>query len=368
MAAGTARVETPTDIDPRVTTALSHWAGRMVANGMPFSDLEAIRGSVTQWADWCEALSARARVHEELGDAAHAEGNVRSAGEHWTRAAACYHFAKFLFFDDPDAACTAARRAVECRTQALRYLDPPGERIGVPFLGTVLPGNLRVPRGDGPWPLVVMIMGLDSAKEEMHFHEQDFLARGMATFAFDGPGQGEVEQRLPIRPDYEVPVATVLDALARDSRIDSERMALWGVSLGGYYAPRAAAHEPRVRACVSLSGPFDLGEAWAELPDLTREAFRIRSHSADADEAQTRAAALTLADVAPDITCPLLVISGGRDRLFGIDHAQRLVTETSGPVEHLHVEAGSHVVNNLPHRYRPQTADWLARQLQAHVT
>ena len=356
----------PAGADARVTTALTHWAGRMVANGVPFSDLEHIRASVSDWAQWCEAFSVRARIHEQLGEAANAEGKTLSAGEHWTRAAACYHFAKFLFFDDVEAAAAAGRRAVECRTQSLRYLDPPGERIGVPFEGTVLPGNLRLPRGAGPWPLVVMIMGLDSAKEEMHFHEQDFLRRGMATFAFDGPGQGEVEHDLPIRADYEVPVTAVIDVMSKDSRIDPTRLGLWGVSLGGYYAPRAAAGELRVRACVSLSGPFDFGESWSGLPDLTREAFRIRSHSDTSDLAQQAAARLSLDGVAEKITCPLLVVSGGRDRLFGPDHAQRLVAQARGPVDHLHIEDGSHVVNNLPHRYRPQSADWLAAALDAH--
>lgn len=338
----------------------------MIANGVPFADLEAVRAEVTRWGDWCDVWSARAAVHERLGDEAEAGGHLRSAGEHWTRAAACYHFATFLFFDDPSAARASAARAVSCRTRALPHLDPPGERLEVAFAGTLLPGNLRVPAGRGPFPVVVMVMGLDSAKEEMSAHEADFLGRGLATFAFDGPGQGEVQGALPIRFDFEVPVAAVLDALAGDLRLDPERVGLWGVSLGGYSAPRAAAFEPRIRACVSLSGPFDLGEAWDGLPDLTREAFRIRSQLASAQAARRAAALLDLTEVAQRITCPLLVISGGRDRLFGPEHAARLVAAASGPVDQLAVPEGSHVVNNLPHRYRPQSADWLADHLRAH--
>ena len=61
---------------------------------------------------------------------------------------------------------------------------------------------------------------------------------------------------------------------------------MWGVSLGGYYAPRAAAFEKRIKACIALGGPFDWGATWDNLPELTREAFRVRSHCATQDEAQ----------------------------------------------------------------------------------
>lgn len=337
----------------------------MIANGVPFADFESVRNTVTEWADWCRVWAEHGAVHEELGDEAAAAGRGLSAGEHWTRAAACFHFAKFLFFDDRTLARETAARAVRCRTRALPHLQPPGERLTVPFDGAELAGNLRLPAGSVRPPVVVMAMGLDSAKEEMDAHERDFLARGMATFSFDGPGQGEAEEDLPIRADYEVPVAAVIDTLLADGRVDPARIALWGVSLGGYYAPRAAAFEKRIKACVSLSGPFNFGQAWDALPDLTRTAFRHRSHSDSDEQARERAAKLDLDGVAQRITCPLLVISGGRDRLFGHHHAQRLVNAAAGPVDHLHVAEGSHVVNNLPHRYRPQTADWLAARLES---
>ena len=63
------------------------------------------------------------------------------------------------------------------------------------------------------------------------------------------------------------------DFLARRSDVDAARVGLWGVSLGGYYAPRAAAFDQRIKACIALSGPYDWGEVWDGLPELTREAF-----------------------------------------------------------------------------------------------
>ncbi|MFC7106086.1 alpha/beta hydrolase family protein [Nonomuraea rubra] len=88
---------------------------------------------------------------------------------------------------------------------------------------------------------MLMLSGLDSAKEEHRVVEQLFLERGLATFAVDGPGQGEAEYDLPIRADWSGPGKALLDALAAEPRIDGSRLGVWGVSLGGYYAPRVAA-------------------------------------------------------------------------------------------------------------------------------
>ena len=105
-----------------------------------------------------------------------------------------------------------------------------------------------------------MIPGLDSTKEEFFFFEQSFLDRRMATVALDGPGQGETGLAVPIRPDYETAVSPLLDLLAKRDDLDHDRAGIVGVSLGGYYAPRAAAFEPRFRAVAGISGPFCFGD------------------------------------------------------------------------------------------------------------
>src|SRR5262249_19231735 len=156
-------------------------------------------------------------------------------------------------------------------------------------------GILRKPNGVTRPPVVVMASGLDSAKEEMDAYAQPFLARRMATLAFDGPGQGEGEYDFAIRGDYEVAVKAVIDFIEGRPDLAAGRIGLWGVSLGGYYAPRAAAFEARVRACISLSGPYRWDENWDAMPNLTREAFRVRSKRATADEARKHAATLSLA-------------------------------------------------------------------------
>jgi len=350
--------------DPRVETALSHWAPRFVANGVPLTDFQEVTASIEHWDDWCSAWSARAAIHEAMGRQALDDGYELSAGEHLTTAGVCYHFAKFLFVNDPDQMQAAHLKAVECRRLALPFLRPAGERVMIPYEGSKLAGILRKPVDADQPPVVVMAMGLDSSKEEMDSYESLFLARGLATLTFDGPGQGEGEYEFAIRHDYEVPVGAVLDWLELRDDVDVQRAGLWGVSLGGYYAARAAAFEHRLKACIGLSGPYNWGAVWDSLPGLTRAAFRARTKSTSDEEARDKAHQLSLEGVAEKIACPLFVLAGKRDRLVPYTDAERLAAEASGPVELLVVEDGNHIANNRTYRYRLQSADWMADRLK----
>ena len=349
--------------DRRVADAVAHWRNRFVSNGVPLADFHDVAAVVTDWAEWCAAWSDRGAVHERLGREAMAERHFLSAGDHLTTAAVCYHFGKFLFVHDQAAMRAAHQRAVECRTDALPHLDPPGERVDIPWDGITLKGNLRKPLGIVRPPVVLMAMGLDSAKEEMDTNERVFLDRGMATLAFDGPGQGEAEYERPICPEYEKPVGAVLDYLETRPDVDASRVGIWGVSLGGYYAPRAAAYEKRLKACIALSGPFDWGASFESLPPLTRTAFVARSHSADEAAARAVAGRMTLAEAAPRISCPIYIVGGKLDRIVAAADAARLAGAVSGPVVLNMIDDATHVANNRIYRYRPHSADWMARQL-----
>ena len=348
--------------DAKVQSAISHWAPRFVSNGVLLADFEEVTAGIERWEEWCAAWSRRAALHEQLGRACLVEGFSLTAGEHLVRAAVYYHFAKFVFVQDLDQMRAAHMKAVECYRDGVALLKPfPGKRVAIPFEGKTLFGVLR---GSGPGvkPVLIMAPGLDSTKEELHAYEEPFLARGMATLAIDGPGQGEAEYEIPICGDYERAARAVCDWIGERADLDASRIALWGVSLGGYYAPRATAYEKRIKACIALSGPFEWDSIWEGLPDLTRETFRVRSHAASEQEAREKAKALTLAEAAKKIRCPIFIVAGRQDRLVPAADAERLARSVAGPVELLVVEDGGHNANNRPYRYRSRTADWLAAQ------
>ena len=224
-------------------------------------------------------------------------------------------------------------------------------------------GTLRLPEGASRPPLVLLIPGLDSTKEEFFHWENVFLQRGLATLSLEGPGQGECGYQSHIRPDYEVAISAALDMLAERTDIDMQRIGMAGVSLGGYYAPRAAAYEPRVRAVVGNCGPWNFGECWPELPLLTRLAFQYHSGARDENDAITRANQLSLEGAAQRIRQPLLIIHGKLDRLIPWQQAQHIVQAVGPNAELALFDNGNHVCNNIPYIYRPLTADWLREKL-----
>jgi 2,6-dihydroxypseudooxynicotine hydrolase len=350
--------------DPLLKAAIAHWGARFVANGVTLTDFEEVTGSLKRWDDWCAAWSARAAQHEEIGRAALKHGYTLTAGEALQRAGVYYHFAAFLFVQDMPQMQAAHRKAIACRQAALPHMKPPGERVQIPYESTYLAGILRKPTGYDKPPLVIMAVGLDSTKEEMDAFEMPFLSRGVATLVFEGPGQGEAQYELAIRGDYEVPVKAVIDYVQSRRDLDSTRLGMWGVSLGGYYAPRAAAFDTRIKACIALGGPFDWGAAWDDLPELTREAFRVRSHCATLEDARRHAATLSLVGVADRIRCPMFIVNGRLDRIVPAADAERLAREVTGPVQLTMVEDGNHIATNRAWRWRSQSADWMAEQLR----
>jgi len=350
--------------DERVATARAHWAARFVANGTSYPDFEATLARIGRWDDWCREWGRTARHYEQLAETAAAAGHAITAGEAWRRAALCWHWGKFVFTDHPEEQRAAHERTVACFRRGAGTLSPPAEPVRVPYGGTALAAYLRVPRGvaGGRPPIVIMIPGLDSVKEELQATAEYLLARGLAVIAIDGPGQGETECELPIEPAYERVTTAVADYLKGRDDIDADRIGVFGVSLGGYYAARSAAYEPRVRAAVDLAGPYRFDLDWDTLAPQTRTTFQHRSGAADPAQARALAATLTLQDAAPRITCPLLVVHGGRDRLIPAYHAERLAREAPG-AELLLYPDGGHGVTNHAFESRAAIADWLAAHL-----
>jgi len=349
--------------DAHIQAAIAHWGPRFVAQGVDYNDFLRTTTPLHRWEEWLPAWSLTAAAHAALAREAEGQGRRITAGEAYVRAALCYHFAKFVWFVDLDRHRAAAEAAVSSLYAAHRLLDPSAQRIETHLDGAPMVANLRRPARRGRAPLVLLLPGLDSTKEEFFYWEQVFLTRGMATLSLDGPGQGETGYVLTIRADYEAAVTAMLDALTGRDDLDTDRVGVVGVSLGGYYAVRAAAWEPRVAAAVAISGPYNFGECWAGLPELTKAAFIHHSGSRTATEARDRASALDLAPVLPRLRRPLLVIAGRQDRIIPPDHAER--TAAAAPQAELVLYPdGQHVCNNIPYRYRPLAADWMGERLR----
>jgi dipeptidyl aminopeptidase/acylaminoacyl peptidase len=357
--------------DPRIEAAVANWAPRFLAQGVDPNDFQRVTAPLERWEQWLDAWVANGDLHAGLAREAEQARRRLTAGRAWVRAALSYHFAKFVWMVDLARHRQAADRAVAALRRAHALLDPTAERLEVPFEGTTMVATLRRPHAGGGRsspgaaggpPLALLLPGLDSTKEEFFTWEQEFLDRGMATLSLDGPGQGETGYTTHIRPDYEAAVAAALDHLAGRDDLDLDRVGAVGVSLGGYYAPRAAAFEPRVRAAVAIGGPYNFGDCWRGLPQLTRETFLHHAGAADEAAAERAAHALNLGPVLPRLQQPLLVVFGRLDRLIPFQQAERVAAEAPQG-ELIMYPDGNHVANNLPYRARPLAADWLGERL-----
>lgn len=350
----------------KVELAASHWKPRFVANGIDVNDFERVLAGTREWRDWAPAWQRVGDVHRAIAEDAERGGRMTTAAEAYQRAAWCYHLGKFLWFEDRAVHDRLRELTVSTYTKALPHLDRPGRRLEIPFEGSVIPGILRSPREPRPRPpLVILVPGLDSVKEELYAIENVFLDRGMATLSIDGPGQGENAPRFPIRAEWETVITPLLDGLARsDAAVDLERVGLMGISMGGIYGPRAAAREPRLRAVVALAAPYDLADCWGRLNPLTRGGYVFYTRSRDESEALGKAKALTLRGVLEHVRCPLLVIHGAKDRLFPPEQAERIAREAPNATLLLYPD-GNHVCNNIPYTYRPAMGDQLAEWLGA---
>lgn len=362
--------------DQRVATAAAHWGARFTANGTDYGDLTATMSRITRWDDWCREWGSTAERYEQVARGAEGTGHLETAAGAWRRAALCWHWGKFVFVDHPDEQRAAHERAVACYRRGAAALRPPAELVRVPYGDTSLPAYLRVPAAPAALaapalaaaspqrsPVVIMLPGLDSTKEELQATAEYMLARGLATIAIDGPGQGESEFELPIEPAYERAVTAAVDYLATRDDLDPDSIGVFGVSLGGYYAARAAAYEPRLKATVALAGPYRFDLDWEDLPPQTRATFQFRSGAASGSDARKRAGLLTLEEAARRITGPLLVVGGGKDRLIPAYHAERLASEAHN-AELVIYPDGSHGVTNRAYESRSRMADWLADQLR----
>jgi dipeptidyl aminopeptidase/acylaminoacyl peptidase len=339
------------------------WTPRFARVGVLMEDITELAKRIEVWDDWCPEWMEVAQVHEQLGERWLELGDELSAAEAFQRASIYYHVSAFVYFRDLDLHDRGYHKMVETYERSLPLLGGAIEKVRFPFEDTELVGLLSMPKGTDNPPVVILIPGLDSSKEGRHAGRAGYLARGMAVFSIDGPGQGEMSLTTHIRPDYEAPIAAAIDSLEGRGDVDASRVGLVGSSLGGYYAPRAAAFEPRVKACVAVSGVFQSSSRRREMMPVTREAYRHYLGAADDEEAATLASRLSLEGAAEKISCPLLVMGGKQDPLVHWENQQMLYDAAGGPKE-LHIfDEGNHSLQNIPHKFLPLQFIFLKRHL-----
>ncbi|KAH8557082.1 dipeptidyl aminopeptidase/acylaminoacyl-peptidase [Umbelopsis sp. PMI_123] len=263
-------------------------------------------------------------------------------------------------------------------SKAIELMRSPIERVEINSPDGILPGYL-IPSGTKePAPVVIFYNGFDVTKELLYaFIRNEFANRDIACLVIDTPGTGEPLRlrNVPSRPDYEVPTAAIVDYLETRAHIDSDRIGIVGISLGGYCAPRSAAFEPRIKACVAWGAIWDYGATWQRrwktLTKKTSVPFWQLPWVMDTDtmeEALDRVRPFSLAGVLSNLKQPFLVVHGDKDAMIPIEDAQKVVDKAGSLDKQLKIftaaEGGcDHVGADNPDPIRQLIVHWFAQRL-----
>ena len=259
------------------------------------------------------------------------------------------------------------------------------ERVDIPLERGTMPALYTRAPGDGPHPVVVYCNGLDSCKELLYWSRlpEALARRGVSTLCVDQPGSGEALrlQNLPVDPHSESWASKAVDWLEQQPDVDPRRIGMTGISLGGHFAPRAVAYEPR----FASGAVWGANHNWREVQDkrMKREGENPVPHywahvmwafgAGDMDEFLEKSQGMNLNGHMDRIKVPFLVTHGAQDRQISASYADDLYgqlinsprrekvifTAREGGVEHVGADNMSYG--------RDCIADWFAETLGGHT-
>ncbi len=335
-------------------------------------------------AAWVQNWSALGDRLKRQSDDDETERHWRSAGQKLLRAALYKLMAERIVRPSNPWKLELYREAIALFRRGVEARGDDAEYVEVPYQGTTLPSIFVMPRAQPPYPCIIHFNGFDWIKEFNYLNlAEEYAHRGIASLFCDQPGSGGALRlrKLAARIESEESASACVDYLETRDEVDRSRIGIQGVSLGGYYAPRAAAFEKRLACCVALGAFYDAievsqrrakeGEKYSSsVPDLNEQMMWVTG--CDSMEAVAGfLAKITLKGVADKITCPLLVTHGGADRQIPVDHAQKTYDAAinspnkklvvlgleDGGVEHCSIDNGPLI--------REIACDWIASVLRA---
>ena len=289
---------------------------------------------------WFKEWVREAEKVESAGRKRLSEGYNVSAAAYLLRAATYYHVGE-RFLQPKSDGLAEYKRGVDCfRDGASLLATPRIEHIEVPYEGVSLPGILvhaaPVRGRPGPVPAMVFFDGFDITKEIQYFKGvPDLARRGIACLIVDGPGNGESARfrGLYLHHETERYGTAAYEYLASRPEFDPERIGVMAISLGGYYAPRAAAFEQRFACCVAWGAQWDYWATWKKRFDLIDQGAEPSMsvpwehllwilNVGSREEAMKRLEQFRLDGVVQKIRCPFLVVHGEGDAQVPVSLAQ----------------------------------------------
>lgn len=318
-----------------------------------------IPGAVVK--EWVRTASQE----EALAREAEAAGHRESAAEFYYRAALYHGPACGVIHANTPRKRELYARLVHCYQKFTEYFDEAYvRRVEIPFEnGKTIPGILQTVPGAQKTPCVLVVPGMDTIKEYMPSpYHNHFRRRGMATLTIDGPGQGEsnVRETWVTLDNFERAGSAVIDFLEKRPEIDSSQIGVYGWSMGSYWAPRIAAHDSRVKACVGAMGVYQQKDTiFQHGKPAYRANYMYMSNIHDEEAFDEMAAQMTLEPIADKIKCPTLLAMGEFDELCPLEDAEELFDMLRCPKEMWVYENETHTFGSRLPDFYLQVADWM---------
>ena len=346
--------------------------------------IKALQGDQTQQRAWFESWMKLAGRVERLGRADEDAKHPLSAGRKYLRAGIYYLLAERMPSHKDPRRLDAYTRGIEIFKRGLVLRKEPIEYVDVAYGKHKLPAIFSKAPVAGRAPCMVHFDGLDVTKEIIYAAIADeFRRRGVSLLIVDHPGVGAALRLLGLTsgPDTEKPARAAVDYLQTRSDVDAERLGIIALSLGGYYAPRAAAFEKRFKCAVAWGAIYDYGQCVADRiggkgePSVPGYAEHVNwvFGGETIEDTMKIVRQMTLEGIAEKITCPLLIVHGENDRQVPLWHAERTYEKAvnspgrelkicrlaDGGAEHCGADNSTLVVDYM--------TDWVAEKLGAHV-
>ncbi len=349
-----------------VAQQMPGWAKLQFTNaGVSPGDLARVLGRITSLASWVDEWEALGRAHEQGAQDALALGRMADAARRFIAASAAYNFAQYVIFLDMSRKRDLHAACVRAYAQAAPLMDPPARPFEVMFRRQLMRGYVRIPKGRGPAPVVVMFNGTNAVKEELHWWSESMLERGLAVVVFDGPGLGRTWNRLSMVAEPRPVGVSILDHLETWPELDSGAIGFLGLSLGGYLAIRMASHDPRIKAVAAISPPYSADIYWnVTLSSMRRELAAL--YNLDEREMGAAIERITLAGVLPQLRGPLLLAAGGQDLVTPGTEAWRIFEDARCEREIVYYPRGAHDCFNVVTDLRPRVVSWMSHRLERH--
>ncbi|MDP4144206.1 MAG: alpha/beta hydrolase [Bacillota bacterium] len=339
---------------------------RIINNGASYADVMRVFRTAYDHETWYKEWMDLGRYYEESADNAFDIGNTVTAGEHWNMASTYYRTAQFIVYKDTPNKRNAYGSSVRCYKKALNTSPFLAEAVEINVGQKFFPGYLTVPSETETLPVVLVLHGADSTKEETHSICENFWKRGLATLVIDGPGQAEARLRghMMNRTFYIEACSAAIDYLESHPRIQNDKIAIWGQCLGGYLAMAVAAHEPRIKACASLSAFYYL-DTWLKenIPPAFKKNCMYDFGVNTLEELKDKAKEFTLQDVITKIRCPLFIVHSTGDHLVPASEAEQIYNEAVCPKDIKIYEGSVHCCSDIIPQVRPLMVDWIKNKL-----